>query len=75
MCKKKKSIKELRQSIADKFLSLTDSYTIEEIIQIIYRECDICEEQKKYALDILDDLFDRYAESIPCSDKYHIRQW
>ena len=47
-------------------------YTGEEIVDIVFRECNISDEQKEYALSAIEDVLDIHGETIPFTDKYRI---
>lgn len=72
MCETTKGIRDLRHEVAEKVLSLTDIYTVDEIVEIVCRECNISEKQKEYALSAIEDVLDIHGETIPFTDKYRI---
>ena len=68
MCKHN-SFAEFRRQIAEKISSLTGEYTVDEIIKIVYDECNVCEEEKDAALSVIDDVLEN-ATHVPFTDKY-----
>ena len=68
MCKHNSST-EFRHQIAEKICSLTGEYTVDEIVKIVYDECNVCEEEKDVALSVIDNVLEN-ATHVPFTDKY-----